>query len=100
MQTENKLIDDFVKMVNATAGTLAGVSREAKSSIRQKTRDFVGSMEFVSREEFEAVKEMAAAARDEAEELKTRIETLEAKKSASKSKVSSSKLTKKPNYSK
>lgn len=78
MQTDNKLIDDFVKMINSAAGTLAGMGREAESSMREKAREFVGGMDFVSREEFEAVKEMAAAARDEAEELKVRIAALEA----------------------
>ncbi len=77
MQTENKLIDDFVKMVNSAAGTLAGVGREAESSLREKAREFVGGMDFVSREEFEAVKEMAAAARDEAGALKARLDALE-----------------------
>ncbi len=78
MQSENKLIDDFVKMVNSAAGTLAGVGREAESSMREKAREFVGGMDFVSREEFEAVKEMAAAARDEADALKARLDALEA----------------------
>jgi len=95
MQTQNKLIDDFVKMVNSAAGTLAGVGREAESSLRDKAKDFVGGMDFVSREEFEAVKEMAAAARDEADTLKARIDALEAKKPAAKSKASTSKTTKK-----
>jgi len=95
MQTQNKLIDDFVKMVNSAAGTLAGVGREAESSLRDKAKDFVGGMDFVSREEFEAVKEMAAAARDEADALKARIDALEAKRPAAKSKASTSKTTKK-----
>ncbi|RED16095.1 accessory factor UbiK family protein [Parasphingopyxis lamellibrachiae] len=95
MQTQNKLIDDFVKMVNSAAGTLAGVGREAESSLRDKAKDFVGGMDFVSREEFEAVKEMAAAARDDADALKARLDALEAGKSTSKSKASASKTTKK-----
>lgn len=99
MQTQNKLIDDFVKMVNSAAGTLAGVGREAESSLRDKAKDFVGGMDFVSREEFEAVKEMAAAARDEADALKARLDALEAGKPAAKSKASASKTTKKPSDS-
>ena len=85
MQTENKLIDDIVKMVNAAAGTFAGMGREAESAMREKAKDFVGGMDFVSREEFEAVKQMAAEARDEAEAVKTRIAALEAAKSGKKS---------------
>ncbi|NNC71998.1 MAG: accessory factor UbiK family protein [Sphingomonadaceae bacterium] len=79
MQTENKLVDDFVKMMNSAAGTIAGMGREAESSMREKAREFVGGMDFVSREEFEAVKEMAAAARDEADALKARLDALEGK---------------------
>jgi BMFP domain-containing protein YqiC len=79
MQSENKLFDDFVKMVNGVAGTVAGVGREAESSMRERMREWIGGMDFVSRDEFEAVKAMAAAARDENEALKARIAALEAK---------------------
>ncbi|WP_299323642.1 accessory factor UbiK family protein [Parasphingopyxis sp.] len=100
MQTENKLIEDFVKMVNSAAGTLAGVGREAEASMREKAKDFVGGMDFVSREEFEAVKEMAAAARDEADALKARLDALEAGNTSTKRKASASKTTKKASDSK
>ena len=79
MQSENKLFDDFVKMMNGVAGTVAGMGREAESSAREKMREWVGGMDFVSRDEFEAVKAMAVAARDENEELKARIAALEGK---------------------
>lgn len=79
MQSENRLFDDFVKMVNGLAGTVAGVGREAEASAREKMREWMGGMDFVSRDEFEAVKAMAAAARDENEILKSRIAALEAK---------------------
>jgi len=79
MQSENRLFDDFVKMMNGVAGTMAGVGREAESSMREKMRDWVGGMDFVARDEFEAVKAMAAAARDENEALKARIAVLEAR---------------------
>src|SRR5215207_8315818 len=79
MQSENRLFDDFVKMMNGAAGTLAGMGREAESSMREKMREWVGGMDFVGRDEFEAVKAMAAAARDENEALKTRIAVLEAR---------------------
>ena len=54
MQSENKLFDDFVKMVNGVAGTMAGMGREAEASMRDKMREWVGGMDFVSRDEFEA----------------------------------------------
>ncbi len=79
MQSENRLFDDFVKMMNGVAGTMAGMGREAESSMREKMREWVGGMDFVGRDEFEAVKAMAAAARDENEALKARIAVLEAR---------------------
>jgi BMFP domain-containing protein YqiC len=79
MQSENRLFDDFVKMVNGFAGTMAGMGREAESSAREKFREWMAGSDFVGRDEFEAVKAMAAAARDENEILKARIVALEAK---------------------
>lgn len=83
MQSENRMFDDLVKMVNGFAGTMAGMGREAESSMREKMREFVAGADFVGRDEFEAVKAMAAAARDENEILKARIAALEAKTAGS-----------------
>jgi BMFP domain-containing protein YqiC len=77
MQSQNRIFDDLVKMMNGVAGTMAGVGREAESSMREKMREWVGGMDFVSRDEFEAVKAMAIAAREENDALKKRIEALE-----------------------
>jgi BMFP domain-containing protein YqiC len=79
MQSDNKIFDDFVKFVNGAAGTLAGVGREAEAGARSKAKEWIGGLDFVSRDEFEAVKAMAAAARDEAEALRARLDALEAK---------------------
>jgi BMFP domain-containing protein YqiC len=79
MQSENKLFDDFVKFVNGAAGTLAGVGREAEASARERAKEWIGGLNFVSRDEFEAVKIMAAAARDEAETLRARLDALDGK---------------------
>ena len=78
MQSENPLLADFVKLMNSAAGTLAGMTREAREGAREKFRETMGGLDFVSREEFDAVKAMAAKARGEAEELKARVEALEA----------------------
>ena len=78
MQTENRFFDDLAKMMNGAAGTLAGMGREAESSARQRAREWIGGLDFVSRDEFEAVKAMAAAARDEADALRARLAVLEA----------------------
>ena len=77
MQSENRIFDDLAKMMNGVAGTMAGMGREAEGSMREKMRDWVGGADFVSRDEFEAVKAMAAAARDENEALKKRLDAME-----------------------
>ena len=82
MQSQNRMFDDFVKMMNGAAGTFAGMGREAEGSLREKMREWVGGMDMVTREEFDAVKAMAVAARDENEVLRKRIEALEAAASA------------------
>lgn len=79
MQSENPLIADVVKLANAAAGTFAGMTREAREGARERLKGALGGMDFVSRDEFEAVKIMAAKAREEAELLKTRLAALEAK---------------------
>lgn len=79
MQSENRVFDDFVKMVNGFAGTFAGMGREAEASAREKMREWMGGVDFVSREEFDAVKAMAAKAREENEALKARVAALETK---------------------
>lgn len=79
MQSENRMFDDMVKMVNGLAGTFAGMGREAEAGAREKFREWIAGSDFVGRDEFEAVKAMAAAARDENEILKSRLAALEAK---------------------
>lgn len=79
MQSENRMFDDFVKVLNGAAGTFAGVGREAQAGVRERAREWLGGLDFVSREEFDAVKAMAAAARDDADALRARLDALEAK---------------------
>lgn len=78
MQSENRLFDDFVKVLNGAAGTVAGMGREAESAMRERAREWVGGLDMVSRDEFEAVKAMAIAAREENELLKARLDAIEA----------------------
>ena len=82
MQSDNRLFDDFVKFVNGAAGTMAGMAREGSEATRERVKEWLGGLDFVSRDEFDAVKAMAAAARDEAEELRSRIAALEAQLAA------------------
>lgn len=77
MQSQNRLFDDFVKMMNGAAGTFAGMTREAQESTRERMRDWIGGMDFVGRDEFEVVKAMAATAREEVESLRNRLAALE-----------------------
>ena len=78
MQSQNRIFDDFVKVMNGAAGTLAGMTREAQTAMQERMREWVGGLDLVSREEFDAVKAMAAAAREESQALKARVEALEA----------------------
>ncbi|MGZ3199417.1 MAG: accessory factor UbiK family protein [Croceibacterium sp.] len=79
MQSENPLLADFVKMANSAAGTFAGMTREAREGARERFKEALGGLDFVSREEFDAVKDMAAKAREENEALAARVAALEAK---------------------
>lgn len=79
MQSENPILADLAKLLNSAAGTVAGMGREARDAARERVKEAVGGLEFVSREEFDAVKDMAAKAREENEALKKRLVDLEAK---------------------
>ena len=79
MQSENPLIADFVKLANAAAGTFAGMTREAREGARERMKEALGGLDFVSREEFDAVKDMAAKAREDIDRLEAHIKVLEAK---------------------
>ena len=83
MQSQNRMFDDFVKMMNGAAGTFAGMTREAEAAFRDRVRDWIGGLDMVSRDEFEAVKAIAIAAREEAAALRSRIDALETAKAAS-----------------
>jgi BMFP domain-containing protein YqiC len=79
MQSENPLIADLVKVANSAAGTFAGMTREAREGARERMKEALGGLDFVSREEFDAVKDMAAKAREKVEILEAKIIALEAK---------------------
>ena len=88
MQSQNRLFDDFVKVMNGAAGTIAGMTREAQAAMQDRARDWIGGLDLVSREEFEAVKAMAVAAREENEALKARLDALEGTGKAAPAKAS------------
>jgi len=78
MQSENPILADIVKLANSAAGTVAGMSREARENARERLKERLGGIDFVSREEFETVKLMAQKAREQNEALEARIAELEA----------------------
>ena len=77
MQSQNRLFDDFVKVMNGAAGPIAGMTREAQAAMQERAREWIGGLDLVTREEFEAVKAMALAAREENAALAARIDALE-----------------------
>ena len=79
MQSQNPIIADFVKLANSAAGTFAGMTREARESARERLREAMGGMDFVSREEFDTVKAMAQKAREQADALEAKVAELEKK---------------------
>lgn len=84
MQSQNTMIADFVKLANSAAGTMAGMTREARESARERMREALGGVDFVSREEFETVKAMAQKAREQADALEAKVAELEKKLAAKK----------------
>ena len=79
VQTTNRFFDEMSRLMNDAAGAAQGMRREAETLFRTQAERFLREMDVVTREEFEAVKEMARLAREENEELKTRVAALEAK---------------------
>ena len=82
MQSENRFFDDFVRVLNGAAGTVAGMTREAEASVRERAREWIGGLDLVSRDEFEAVKAIAVAAREENQALTSRLALIEAQLAA------------------
>ena len=78
-QTRSRLFDDFSKLMTDAAGLAEGARREVETLANSQLERVMASMDVVSREEFEAVREMAAKARAENERLEARIAALEAR---------------------
>ena len=79
MQTRNPLLDDLAKVANSAMGALSGVKDEAQARFRDQVAKILDGMDIPRRDEFEAVKAMAAKAREENEELKKEIAELKAR---------------------
>ncbi len=81
-QTTGRFFDEVARLVNDAAGVAQGVRREAETAMKSQMERFLRDMDLVKRDEFEAVKEMAATAREENERLAERLAALEAKLAA------------------
>jgi BMFP domain-containing protein YqiC len=78
MQSQNRFFDDLARVATGAAGAISGVRGEIEARLRDQLERVLAGMDLVSREEFEAVKAMAAKAREEQELLQRRIDALEA----------------------
>lgn len=77
-QTTNRFLDEFAKLMTDAAGAADGLRKEAETLFKSQGEKFLSEMDVVRREEFEAVKAMAAKAREANEKLEARIAALEA----------------------
>ena len=77
MQVDNRFLDDLARVANGAVGALSGVREEVEAMVRQRVERLLADMDLVTRDEFEAVKAVAAKARLEQEALEDRVATLE-----------------------
>lgn len=79
MQSRNRIFDDMSQLMTNAMGVAQGAKDEAETAMKSMIDRWLADREFVSRDEFDAVRAMAAKAREETANLLARIETLEAK---------------------
>jgi BMFP domain-containing protein YqiC len=77
MATRNRMFDDAARVAGGALGTLAGLKREVEALARAQFERLLAQLDLVSRDEFEAVKAMAAKARAENEALAERLAAIE-----------------------
>ena len=87
MQTRNKIFDDISQLMTNAMGVAQGAKGEAETAMKSWIDRWMAERDFVTREEFDAVRAMAQKAREENEALKARLDAMEAgKKPAAKKK--------------
>jgi BMFP domain-containing protein YqiC len=86
MQSSNRFMDELAKMATNAAGAARGLQQEVEAIMRGQAERLLGQMDLVNRDAFEAVKAMAAKAREENEALAARVSALEAEVAALKAK--------------
>lgn len=79
MQTQNRLLDDLARVASGALGVASSMREEVEARLRAQFERLLGEMELVTREEFGAVRAMAAKAREEQEDLAERLAALEAR---------------------
>ena len=79
MQTRSKIFDDLSQLMTNAMGVAQGARTEAETAMKSMIDRWMADRDFVTREEFDAVKAMATKAREENEALKARLDALEAK---------------------
>ena len=79
MSTNNRFFDDIGRMMTGAAGVAKGMRDEAETAVRGQVERWLADMDLVTREEFDAVREMAVKAREENAALKARLDALEEK---------------------
>ena len=84
MQTQNRILDDLAKMASGAMSGLSGLRHEIEMRGREQIERILARMDLVKRDEFEAVKAMAAKAREEQEKLAEKLAELEKQLKASK----------------
>jgi BMFP domain-containing protein YqiC len=77
MQTRNKVLDDLSQLMTNAMGVAQGARAEAETAMKSLLERWLAEHDFVTREEFDAVRAMAQTAREENAALKARIEALE-----------------------
>ncbi len=77
MQTRNKILDDLSQLMTNAMGVAQGAREEAETAVKGVVDRWLADRDFVTREEFDAVRAMAQKAREENEALKARIAKLE-----------------------
>lgn len=82
-QTNNRLVDDLARLATDAAAVAQGARREVETAVRAQMERILADANVVHRDEFEAVKAIAMRAADEADQLRARVEALEAEKNAS-----------------
>jgi BMFP domain-containing protein YqiC len=82
MQTQNPILDDIARLMTTAVGAAQGLGEEARTFLRGQAERLIADMDLVSRDDFEAMKQLAQSARMEADAAKARLDALETRLAA------------------